>query len=461
MEICKSVKVVRAELYFLPVDLRVPLKFGDQILSSVKCARVRVEIESSDGMRAEGWGETPLSAAWVWPSSIEYHIREKRLIEVCKLIAASYIESDLEGHPFDIGYQFIGNHLGDVISSHNKCHEDEEPLPYLGALVAFSAFDLAVYDAYAKMNDCRVFEVFNENFLNFDLSKAFDDERFSGKVISDYLEPPKSKLPVWHLVGGLDPLDNEELIGNEPNDGYPNVLSDWIRTDGLKCLKVKLKGTDWDWDFARMLKVFSIANNEGVDFYSTDFNCTVMDPEYVNSILDALKKEASDSYEKLLYVEQPFPYELDKYMIDVTSVAERKSIYLDESAHDWTYVKLGKSLGWNGVALKTCKTLTGAMLSLSWAKENGLKLMVQDLTNPMLAQIPHVLLAANAGTIMGVESNAMQFYPEASLPEAKVHPGIYKRTDGNLDLSTLGNSGFGYKINEINRDLPDPAFVSD
>ena len=47
-------------------------------------------------------------------------------------------------------------------------------------------------------------------------------------------------------------------------------------------------------------------------------------------------------------------------------------------------------------------------------------LMVQDLTNPMLAQIPHVLLAAHAGTIMGVETNAMQFYPEASLAEAAV-----------------------------------------
>ncbi len=31
-------------------------------------------------------------------------------------------------------------------------------------------------------------------------------------------------------------------------------------------------------------------------------------------------------------------------------------------------------------------------------------LMVQDLTNPMLAQVPHVLLAAHAGTIMGVET---------------------------------------------------------
>ncbi len=57
-------------------------------------------------------------------------------------------------------------------------------------------------------------------------------------------------------------------------------------------------------------------------------------------------------------------------------------------------------------------------------------LMVQDLTNPMLAQVPHVLLAAHAGTIMGVETNAMQFYPEASRPEAEVHPGLYRRRRG-------------------------------
>ena len=44
--------------------------------------------------------------------------------------------------------------------------------------------------------------------------------------------------------------------------------------------------------------------------------------------------------------------------------------------------------------------------------------MVQDLTNPMLAQVPHVRLAAQVGTIMGVETNAMQFYPAASAAEA-------------------------------------------
>jgi len=84
-------------------------------------------------------------------------------------------------------------------------------------------------------------------------------------------------------------------------------------------------------------------------------------------------------------------------------------------------------------------------------------LMVQDLTNPMLAQIPHVLLAAYAGTIMGVETNAMQFYPAASALEEVVHPGLYKRRDGQVDLSTIKGPGFGYRLDEIKRDLPEIA----
>jgi hypothetical protein len=84
-------------------------------------------------------------------------------------------------------------------------------------------------------------------------------------------------------------------------------------------------------------------------------------------------------------------------------------------------------------------------------------LMVQDLTNPMLAQIPHVLLAAHAGTIMGVETNAMQFYPDASLPEEAVHPGLYRRRAGCVHLGSVRGAGFGYRLAEIERELPPPA----
>jgi hypothetical protein len=253
-------------------------------------------------------------------------------------------------------------------------------------------------------------------------------------------------------------LDASELSGDEPDDGYPVVLGDWIERDGLTCLKVKLRGNDEAWDYERLVRVGRIGAEKNVKWLSADFNCTVHNPDYVNEVLDRVARDEPAIFDMLLYVEQPFPYDLERHQIDVRSVAARKPLFMDESAHDWRLVRLGRSLGWTGVALKTCKTQTGALLALSWARAHGMSLMVQDLTNPMLAQIPHVLLAAHADTIMGVESNAMQFYPEASTAEARVHPGVYTRRGGVLDLSTINGPGFGYRVDEIARPLPGPVF---
>lgn len=278
---------------------------------------------------------------------------------------------------------------------------------------------------------------------------------FKGQHPCDYLvQSAPDKLMVWHLVGGLDPLEVNELTGQEPDDGYPITLRDWIDTDGLKALKVKLRGSDWEWDWNRLVSVGKMAIEKDVSWLSADFNCTVHEPEYVSEILDRLRDEFPRIYGMILYVEQPFPYDLEKHQIDAHSLAARKPLFLDESAHDWKLVRHGRQLGWTGVALKTCKTQTGAILSACWAKAHGMTLMVQDLTNPMLAQIPHVQLAAHVGTIMGVESNGMQFYPEASIVESEVHPGLYKRRKGILDLSTIAGAGMGYRLDEMpSRDL--------
>jgi L-alanine-DL-glutamate epimerase-like enolase superfamily enzyme len=338
-------------------------------------------------------------------------------------------------------------------------------MPWLAALVCCSAFDIALHDAFGNLNAVPIYETYTSTFMHRDLAsyltpaegRAAAEVTFAGRYPADYFAPRKMKLPAWHLVGGKDPVDTAELTGSEPKDGYPVLLKDWIQRDGLKCLKIKLGGIDAAWDYARIVKVGRLALETGVEWLSADFNCTVKYPVYVNSILDRLLVEEPRIYGMILYVEQPFAYELEENQVDVHSVAARKPLFMDESAHDWQLVKLGRELGWTGVALKTCKTQTGAILSLCWARAHGMTLMVQDLTNPMLAQIPHVSLAAHAGTIMGVETNAMQFYPEASLAEALVHPGLYTRREGKVDLSTIEGSGFGYRLAEIKRDLPMPA----
>jgi L-alanine-DL-glutamate epimerase-like enolase superfamily enzyme len=460
-----DVRPVAAELYLLPIETRMPLKFGPEVTTKVTLARVRLTVQDREGRTAEGWGETPLSVQWVWPSGLSYEARHQVLTGLCLDLTGAWAGFETWGHPVEVGHAFTSRALPGVAARVNRGRtaEGAEPMPWLAALVCSSAFDLALHDAFGVLHGLPTYETYDARYMNADLSAYLtpaegSEVSFAGKYPADFFARPRpDKIPAWHLVGGKDPVAPSELTGTEPDDGYPVLLRDWVRRDGLKCLKVKLRGDDPAWDYDRLAQVGRIAEEEGADWLTADFNCTVNEPAYVNAILDRLIVEHPRLYGMMLYVEQPFPYDLEAHRIDVHSVSARKPLFMDESAHDWHFVKLGRTLGWTGVALKTCKTQTGALLSLCWAKAHGMTLMVQDLSNTTLAQVPHVLLAAHAGTIMGVESNGMQFFPEASGPEAVVHPGLYRRQGGMLDLSTISGPGFGYRVDAIRRTLPPPA----
>lgn len=462
MSLSTDIRVVATSVYFIPVVLRVPLKFGSEITTSVVCLRTCVQVRDRQGKQAYGWGETPLGVSWTWPSKLTVTDRAQRMEAFSIRLAQKLTEFDGCGHPMEIGYDFQKQVLIRELEAANT-EAGTEPMPYLAALVCLSAFDIAVHDAFGNLHGRDVYDCYNEKYMTRDLASFLEPAAGSGvdfkdRYVQDYLvRPAPHKMPVWHLVGGVDALTASDLTGSEPKDGYPVQLDEWIKRDGLTCLKVKLRGTDSAWDYERMVRIGRMSLPNGLRWLSADFNCTVREPAYVNEILDRLLRDEPDIYARTLYVEQPFAYELEHDMLDVRSVSGRKPLFLDESAHDWEFVKLGRSLGWSGVALKTCKTQTGALLSLCWAKAHGMPLMVQDLTNPMLAMIPHVRLAAHAGTIQGVECNAMQFYPEASTSEAAVHPGIYERRNGEINFSTIQGSGFGYRLDEMNRSLPEVA----
>ena len=470
-----DVRVISAAMYLLPVTTRVPLKFGSETLTQIDCVRVRLSVRDAQGRTAEGWGETPLAVQWAWQSRLAYQPRRDSMIRFCRRLLRAWPEFSVAGHPIEIGHDFLRDVLPRLCAEHNAAteldHADGEPLPYLASLVCASAMDIALHDAYGNLHGIDVYQTYNREFMNRDLSEFLEpaddathgDQKvsFAGLFPADFLvQKPPRRLAAWHLVGGLDPLEPEELFGPQPQDGVPVLLRDWIKTDGLKCLKIKLRGNDSAWDYRRLVRVGAIAIEMNVEALSADFNCCVHDVAYVNDILDRLDAEEQEIFARLVYVEQPFAYDLEQQRLDVHSVSARKPLFLDESAHDWRHVRLGRQLGWTGVALKTCKTQTGALLSLGWAKAHGMPRMVQDLTNPMLAQIPHVRLAAHADTIRGVETNAMQFYPAVSAAEAAVHPGLYRRRRGEIDLSTLSGPGFGYRLDEIHRPLPEPIVVA-
>jgi len=460
----RDIRAIGVTLYYLSVETRVPLKFGPETTTHATCARVRMTVRDRSGKRAEGWGETPLSVAWVWPCELSYESRLDAMKQFCGILAKEWQDFPVWGHPMEIGHEFIHRRLEDLHRDFNAARASQglPAMPWLGALVCSASFDLAMFDAYGNLHAVPSFDTLGPDFMNRDLSWFYTSDyaaAFKNRYPAEFLvRPVPRSLPAWHLVGGKDLLEERELTGKEPKDGYPVLLPDWIKHDGLRCLKVKLTGMDQEWDYRRLCKVGEIALKMDVLWLSADFNCTVKDPRYVNEVLDRLLAEQPRIFAMILYIEQPFSYDLENNRIDAHSLSARKPLFMDESAHDWKYLALGRTLGWTGVALKTCKTLSGALLSLAWAKSAGMTLMVQDLTNPMLAQIPHLSLAAHAGTIMGVETNSMQFYPDASLPEARVHPGMFSRVGGRVDLGSLGPTGLGYRVAEIDRVLPEASY---
>src|SRR5437762_2863379 len=92
-----DVRPVACELFFLPVQTRVPLKFGQEALTSVTCARVKMTVEREDGRRAVGWGETPLSVQWVWPSTLPYQVRFDALKDLCVRLTSAWAKFNSAG----------------------------------------------------------------------------------------------------------------------------------------------------------------------------------------------------------------------------------------------------------------------------------------------------------------------------------------------------------------------------
>ncbi|MEC9082052.1 MAG: hypothetical protein VYE44_09745, partial [Verrucomicrobiota bacterium] len=101
-----DIRAAAAELFFLPVETRVPLKFGPETLTHVTCARVRLTVRLANGDNAIGWGETPLSVQWVWPSSLPYKPRHEALKQFCIWLAKAWAEFDVLGHPLELGHDF-------------------------------------------------------------------------------------------------------------------------------------------------------------------------------------------------------------------------------------------------------------------------------------------------------------------------------------------------------------------
>jgi len=444
-----DIRIVEAVCSFEPLPYRAPLKFGGRIVDKSTLINVEVSVEGRRGHGASGFGSMPVGNIWAWPSSA---LTAEQTEDAMKKFAEDVVElangyPDF-GHPIEIAYQLSAEypHLAKTLAQRLKLSES---IPLLAQLVAASAFDAALHDAFGRANDINSYDGLSSRYMNDDLS-IYLDAQFKGEFLDKYTtRQPKDRLPLYHLVGAIDPLTHAD-VSKPVGDGLPESLADWIKVDGLTHLKIKLAGDDLDWDVDRVLAIDRVASEanagRGVEWcYSCDFNEKCENVGYVVDFLGRIKKKNAAACNRIQYIEQPTHRDLKAHPENrMHDAAKLKPIVIDESLVDYETLLLAREMGYSGVALKSCKGQTDSLLLAAAAQKFGMFLCVQDLTCPGASFLQSASLAARIPTVAAVEGNGRQYCPAANKPWAKKYPGLFKVADGTVTTGVLNKVGLGF-----------------
>jgi hypothetical protein len=87
----------------------------------------------------------------------------------------------------------------------------DEAIPKLCTLVVASAFDAAIHDAFGKVHERNVYDTYGADLLSHDLSRYLGPDFRGERLDRALLSQPRARIPLFHSVGGLDPLDEPDV----------------------------------------------------------------------------------------------------------------------------------------------------------------------------------------------------------------------------------------------------------
>jgi L-alanine-DL-glutamate epimerase-like enolase superfamily enzyme len=449
-----DIRLLEASHSIESINYRTPIKFGGRVVTSVQLLHVSVEVENRSGKRGSGYGSMPLGNVWAWPTSVE---NGERTLEAMRKLGQRLVQSSNELDFFGHAADFVGP-LHQLQTRLAAALEAElalaEPMPVLAQLVAGSPLEAAIFDAYGRIDGVSSYSRLSGEFMTYDLGH-FLDRGFAGQYLYEYVHTkPKSSLPLYHLVGALDPLFPEN-VKTPVGDGLPEDLGQWIEYDRLTNLKIKLAGDDLAWDIERVIQVekatLPVQTRLGrTDWrYSLDFNEKCESVDYVIEFLNQLQSLAPAAFERIEYLEQPTHRDLKRFPSNkMHAAAKIKPVVIDESLIDYESLLLARDLGYSGVALKACKGQCESLFLAAAAQKLGMFLCVQDLTCPGMSFVQSASLASHVPTVAAIEGNARQFCPAGNVEWAERYPGLFRVREGSITTGELTGPGIGWNRSE-------------
>ncbi len=443
-----KIAVVETESEKFPYVYRFPLKFGGRVVKDVTVFRVLVTLEEQSSKKtAHGIGEMTMGTAWAWPTTaLTPEMALRTIVVLAERIAAAAKDLLPDQHPLHLASQLkpIAKKLAEELATSMKL---TEPIPDLAIALAVSPLDIALHDAYGRLHQKNTFDCFTHEHVGTDLSHWLGEE-FVGKDFSEIIAPQTSPtLFLYHLVGSLDPLSKDDL-SRKIGDGLPETLEEWIRTQQLSHLKIKLTGKELDADVGRVVEIERIASRAFPTkqfSYSLDFNEACENEDYVIDFLERLERLNREAVPKIHYIEQPMERDLRlRKEVTMHRVSRLKPVVIDESLTDLELLRFAKQQGYSGIAVKACKGVSDSILLSAAAKVWGMKIYVQDLTCVGGSFMASASLAARILGVTAVEGNGRQYCPAGNKDWESLYRPMFKILGGVVPTELLNGIGMGF-----------------
>lgn len=410
--------ILSASVEFIEQPFLHPLQLSSGLITQATEARATVTVRVGD-REGTGHGSIYLSDLWAWPGATpNREAKDAAMRALSEKIASGLAEfcGSEAAHPLELGLRL-----------HHRISQPDD-VPLLARAVCASPFDAAIHDAAGQALEQSAFRFYDQ-----DAPIPSADQWFSqGAIpaIRQTLRPPVDALDAWIVVGAKDDLETK--------------IRPLAVTTGIHSFKLKTLAQDNGVDAARTAEVFQAARAWGQSpVLSIDSNEGNPDAVSVLDYLERLEALDPDAYAALSYLEQPTARDILASPQDWTAVSQRRPVMLDEGLTSLDLLPSVKEQHWTGLALKTCKGHSFTLIAAAWARENGLELSLQDLTNPGYSAIHSFLVGTHIATRNGVELNSFQYTPAANEPWLPALSGLFQPRNGVHRIDQTNITGLG------------------
>ena len=460
-----SIRDVR--FYMRNVRTRMPFRYGVATLTSVPILHVLVEAELAGGTRAAGVAADILPPKWFDKDPAKsYADNIDDLVFVARAAARVYAEaSKTPSGVFNIWREGYAETLA---------AGDGRSLNHLTSSHGSTLMERALIDATGRALDRTYHEMLvgADNPLGIDLDAVLP--ALTGMCPAEAVAPaPRAKIAIRHTVGLADPIrDKDVWVADRLDDGLPQSLESYLRTQGLRWLKVKVNG-DLLADVDRLRDIATVVHEvagSGAVSISLDGNEQYTELDSFAELLTRVESQLPAFYGAIRYIEQPLErgVALDPAQATgIAAVTRRKPMVIDESDGDLDAFERAVDLGYRGVSTKNCKGLFKALANAALARRltagesasGGFFLTGEDLMNLPVVPVHQDLTHVAALGIDHVERNGHHYVrgidhlsPGERRRLLDEHPDMYRGAgdsghlnvvDGILDIRSLQRPGLG------------------